>query len=106
MNVGLTERHGLGDEMVCVFSRKVPEPLDFSTQFKKCLEFLKTHSSTIRDAERLNLYVTGLTPLLTSFLQAWAYQPTRGLNRLDNVSLVLMHYDKENDDWVSQGWES
>lgn len=49
--------------------------------------------------DELRLYITGFTPALTAFIIEW--------NKLEpECELILMHYDNQTGDYVSQNYEA
>ena len=52
--------------------------------------------------EFLNLYITGLTPLLTSFLKKWVERQDE--LEMHHAKLVLWHWDRESESYVRQPW--
>ncbi len=51
---------------------------------------------------RFNLYVTGLSPLLTSFLKVWTERQEE--LEMGYADLVLWHWDTETEQYVPQKW--
>jgi len=84
-----------------IFEGQVANPLDFLSHLKHSTEYLQSVKNDSLDA--LVLYVTGLTPVLTSFLQVW-----EGLNFVvrdeggNPPQLILMHYDRDSESYVPQ----
>ena len=52
--------------------------------------------SRIMRTVHIMLFVTGLTPVLASFLSVWVQ------NASQNDKLTLMHYDRDEGDYVGQ----
>ena len=104
MKVGLTKRHMPDEIQDFVFGDRIKNPMDFAGHRNVVEEWLATHWNTLQEAERLNLYVTGLTPLLVAFLEGWVSMKDTDWYVFANVSLVLMHWDKEKDKYVEQKW--
>ena len=105
MKVGLTKRHMPDEIQDFVFGDIIENPMDFAGHRIVVEDWLVTHWDTLREAERLNLYVTGLTPLLVAFLEGWVRMSNSTTPPIfGHVSLVLMHWDKEKDKYVEQKW--
>ena len=82
-----------------IFPAVVENPMDF--------EMLNTHSrnyirEVIKNANgepiHIMLFVTGLTPVLTSFLSMWVHES----NKDAEDKLTLMHFDRDEGDYVGQ----
>ena len=78
-----------------IFPSEVEDPLDFDS-FQTVVS--KWNNSRLPDVEKLHLYVTGLTPLLTAFLSDWARL------KFSKKKLVLMHYNRETEKYVEEIW--
>jgi len=79
----------------------VANPLDFLSHIKRSTEFLQNVKHEATDA--LVLYVTGLTPVLTSFLQVWEWTQEVVRDEGGNPpQLILMHYDRDSESYVPQ----
>jgi phosphatidate phosphatase PAH1 len=79
----------------------VESPLDFLGHIKHTTDFLTSVKGDYTDA--LVLYVTGLTPVLTSFLQVWDWTQNLIEDEGGNPSqLILMHYDRDSGSYVPQ----
>ena len=116
MNVGLCEgRHVVktneGEEMDCYLFDVVDSPTATDEHEKVCREFISSiifSRSSLRiihdysDYEDINLYITGLTPLLTSFLKCWVENQER--LEMTVGALVLWHWDTEAKQYIPQKW--
>jgi hypothetical protein len=49
-----------------------------------------------KDIQFINLYVTGLTPVLTAFLKVWFETPAWG------IGLTLYHFNRDTGDYEAQ----
>ena len=100
-----------GKDMDFYLFDEVDKPIATDEHEKVCCElinnFLYSRTSLriiddYNDYEEFNLYITGLTPLLTSFLKCWvARMPTGPLGA---GSLVLWHWDTEAEQYIPQKW--
>ena len=111
MNIGLCSgRHVVnsneGEEMDhYLFSAPVQHPTHVDIIEKVCRDFIDT---VILDSrEDINLYITGLTPLLSSFLKCWVEQQER--LEMGHGDLILWHWDigeglGETAQYVPQKW--
>ena len=128
MNVGLCEgRHVMktneGEEMdYYLFGLSderhryvVDSPTATDKHEKVCNRFIyaelggKKHGFKARLIDRhmvchddFNLYITGLTPLLTSFLKCWVENQER--LEMTVGDLVLWHWDTEAKQYIPQKW--
>tara|TARA_R100000152_G_C6782047_1_gene218134 strand:- start:5991 stop:6323 length:333 start_codon:yes stop_codon:yes gene_type:complete len=106
MNVGLCEgRHVVktneGEEMDCYLFDVVDWPTATDEHEKVCNRFI--YGELIyRCREDCNLYITGLTPLLTSFLKCWVNNQER--LEMTCGDLVLWHWDTEAKQYIPQKW--
>jgi len=103
LHVGLIKgRHPLPVDGY-VWSSMVEDPLDFDTLESEAQNWIADVVKYDLDNQIINniyLYVTGLTPCTISFLKAWEQ---KGYTLADN--LVLMHHDRETDNYVEQQWK-
>ncbi len=84
-----------------IFEGQVANPLDFLSHIKRSTEYLQAVKTDATDA--LVLYVTGLTPVLTSFLQVWEWTQEVVREQGNNPpQLILMHYDRDSESYVPQ----
>jgi len=100
LKIGLTERHEMhtndGEPIVeFLFPKDVDHVHNYDAHFERVLQFLNAR----KDSELTNvwLFVTGLTPLLTSTIKAmkfynWNLVGNARLNRAIDT-LTLWHYD-------------
>jgi len=100
-NVALCDaRHPIPDVTDSVFPQVVENPLDFTGHERTVRAWLHKHDAFIHEVHerslknRVNLYVTGLTPCLVAFLQVWT----------NELELYLMHWDRETDEYVECFW--
>ena len=82
-----------------VYPAEVDKPLDFEGHRKMAFDFMQ--GCILRDEHtKVYLYVTGLSSLLTSFLKVWI-----GNDELyKQVPLVLMHYDRDIEQYKEEYW--
>ena len=120
MNIGLCSgRHVVktndGEEMdYYLFQNPVANPTATDVHEKVCRDFIQKHITgdlswfSVRrlvkrsDDRRGNLFITGLTPLLTSFLKSWVEQQER--LEMTCGDLVLWHWDTDSEQYVPQKW--
>ena len=113
MNIGLCDgRHDVltndGDEMdYYLFQSPVLDPTATDVHEKACRDFIQKHitgdlSWKRSDDRRVNVYITGLTPLLTSFLKSWVEQQER--LEMTCGDLVLWHWDTQTQQYLPQRW--
>lgn len=109
MNVGLCEgRHVVktneGEEMDYYLFDVVDSPTDTDKHEKVCNRFIYAERNWLYGTgkHRLNLYITGLTPLLTSFLKCWVENQER--LEMTVGDLVLWHWDTEAKQYIPQKW--
>ena len=112
MNIGLCSgRHAMktncGNKMdYYLFHNPVEDPTNVDVHEKTCRDFINTFllgaSGGDSHYENFNLYVTGLTPLLTSFLKSWVEQQER--LEMTCGDLVLWHWDTDSEQYVPQKW--
>jgi len=78
-----------------IFNAPIEDPLNF--------EALETTSNGFIDnmeiLTEVKLYITGLTPALTSFLIRWSKRMSHA-----PVSLTLMHYNRDTGGYEPQKW--
>ncbi len=99
VNAGLCGgRHPMPQVTTYVFPTQVEDPLDFSDHQFACENFI----SALVDGTTLNLYVTGLSSLLSVFLSVWGRlyreQFAAGSN---TMTLHLFHYNRETEEYES-----
>jgi len=113
MNIGLCSgRHDMktncGNEMdYYLFQSPVEDPTNVDVHEKVCREFIKNHItgdlSWKRSSDRrVSVYITGLTPLLTSFLKVWVENQER--LEMTCGDLVLWHWDSKDGQYLPQKW--
>ena len=109
MNVGLCKgRHVMKtnerEEMDCYLFTTVDKPTATDEHEKVCREFITNflYYDSMGDYEDINLYITGLTPLLTSFLKCWVERQEH--LEMGAGSLVLWHWDTEVKQYIPQRW--
>ena len=99
-------RHEINDEngepiTQFIFEGNVKKPLDFLGHIQHTTDFLTSVQGDYTAA--MVLYVTGLTPVLTSFLQVWDWTQNLIEDEGGNPSqLILMHYDRDSGSYVPQ----
>ncbi len=104
MNIGLCSgRHRLrtneGEAMdFHAFHAPVDDPTNVDAHEKVCHDFIYRFTDAIGPTP-INLYITGLSPLLTSFLKQWALS-----SQTPYYDLVLWHWDREAEQYVPQKW--
>ena len=117
MNIGLCSgRHDMntndGEKMdYYLFDNPVDSPTATDEHEKVCRDFIKLliknrvyeeKNKPFIVYEDINLYITGLTPLLTSFLKCWVdYQEHL---EMTCGNLVLWHWDTEVKQYIPQKW--
>ena len=112
MNVGLCSgRHVMktneGEEMAMFVFDVVDSPTAIDVHEKVCRDFIKSMFvyegwKGRPEYESVDLYITGLTPLLTSFLKCWLEQQER--IEMSAINLVLWHWDTEAKQYIPQKW--
>ena len=89
-------KNNMGDEVDEFIFEDIENPLDFDVLEGQASDFLhEIHE--VREIELLKLYITGLTPALTSFLalaQTWTGK------------ITLMHYNRDTDRYVPQYYQN
>ena len=103
LNVALCDaRHPIPGVTDSVFPQVVEKPLDFTNNEKVAYDWMRNHMDFIKEKHdrevpnRVNLYVTGLTPCLIAFLQEWGHSWP--------CELYLMHWDRETGEYVEDFW--
>lgn len=88
MRVALcASRYPIPDVDDSIFPRVVENPLDFDAHIKHVEAWIDENVQfLLEDSSKLYIYVTGLTPVLTAFLQTYDLYPL-------NARVSLMHYD-------------
>lgn len=90
--------------------QKIENPMDFETLEKQAQEWIHNQDMYNDGSHPLmvgsvNLYVTGLTVALTSFLNAWEYTVgTLEFEGLKRPQLKLLHYNRDTDTYEPQNW--
>ena len=89
-----------------VFPAEVDDPLSFDKFRETMYKFNHAHKWFLNDDDAgsihtVHLYVTGLTPLLTSFLWVWIHDSNYGWNK---APLVLLHYDRDTGQYKEEYW--
>ena len=79
-----------------VFPAAVDDPLAFDEFRETVYNFMKM----VGEQDRVYLYVTGLSTLLTSFLWVWIHDSFKW----NKVTLVLMHYDRDTEQYKEEYW--
>ena len=100
MRVALcASRHQIDENIeMSIFPQVVENPLDFDAHTKHVEAWIDGNVQfLIEDSSKLYIYVTGLTPVLTTFLQTYDLYPL-------NARVSLMHYNRETNDYVEQEW--
>jgi|TARA_R110000751_G_scaffold100335_6_gene194288 hypothetical protein len=76
-----------------LFPMMVENPMDFSAHYNTAFEFI----SNLPEEAKVELYVTGFTPVLTSFLSAWVQvNDQRRRAGSSTRPLTLYHYNRES----------
>ena len=84
-----------------VFPAEGDDPLAFDEFRGRVHDVLKyTQYGSTELYDKVYLYVTGLTPLLTSFLWVWIHDSLLW----NKVPLVLMHYDRDTGQYKEEYW--
>jgi len=102
----------VGEDMdLFVFPAEVDDPLSFDKfreiMYKFSQKYINDDDNTLDNyyedgnLHKVYLYVTGLTPLLTSFLWVWIHDNDYGYSK---VPLVLMHYDRDTGQYKEEYW--
>ena len=76
-----------------IFTSPVNALFDFDSHRRIAAQFLEEMNQDDIYC-RVHLYVTGLTPLLTAFLDMWE----------EHHDLILMHYDRESNTYKEEVW--
>ena len=82
-----------------VYPAEVDKPLDFEAHRKMAFDFMQGCIDP-EVTNRVYLYVTGLSSLLTSFLKVWIGND----DLYKQIPLVLMHYDRETEQYKEEYW--
>ena len=75
-----------------IFDEPIEDPLDF-----EALETISKEFTSTVERRDVKLYITGLTPALTSFLRAWRKTPPFKIGLL-----TLMHYNRDTGGYEPQ----
>ena len=86
-----------------VYPAEVDKPLDFEAHRKMAFDFMQGCIDP-EATDRVYLYVTGLSSLLTSFLKVWIGNDDLWDEHVGGVVLVLMHYDRETEQYKEEYW--
>tara|TARA_R100001015_G_C4609822_1_gene165120 strand:+ start:354 stop:674 length:321 start_codon:yes stop_codon:yes gene_type:complete len=78
-----------------IFDEPIENPLDFEALETTSREFI----SRMELVNVVKLYITGLTPALTSFLLTW-----RKRMSFAPVRLIMMHYNRDTGGYEPQEW--
>ncbi|MHA1288263.1 MAG: hypothetical protein ACTSPB_12740 [Candidatus Thorarchaeota archaeon] len=86
--------------------QQIENPMDFQGLEKDAKEWLKTQDLWRNgDTPTINLYVTGLTVALTSFLNAWeSAVGTMEFEGMKRPYLKLLHYNRDTQTYEPQTW--
>ena len=86
--------------------QKIDDPMDFQGLENHAKEWLKTQDLWQNgDTPTVNLYVTGLTVALTSFLNAWeSTVGTMDFEGLKRPYLKLLHDNRDTNTYEPQVW--
>tara|TARA_R100000900_G_scaffold51929_2_gene41493 strand:- start:377 stop:697 length:321 start_codon:yes stop_codon:yes gene_type:complete len=91
-------RHDIPNVNHFLFPAVVESPLDFASHYNESMDFI----SRLPDDAHLHLYITGLTPVLTSFLSAWVQRnDERRRAGSHTIPLTLYHYNRDTNDYDS-----
>tara|TARA_R100000152_G_C6767589_1_gene192848 strand:+ start:1427 stop:1798 length:372 start_codon:yes stop_codon:yes gene_type:complete len=96
-----------------LFHSPVEDPTNVDAHEKVCRDFIRDNimwnklrenleNPSFDDDGDINLYVTGLSPLLTSFLKCWVENQER--LEMTVGDLVLWHWDTETEQYIPQKW--
>ncbi len=82
-----------------IFPSVVENPMDFEALNRQSVNYI-LNAIKLRNGEsvHIRLYITGLTPVLTSFLSMWVQEC---LDKADD-KLTLMHYNRDTGLYVAQ----
>ena len=86
-----------------IFPEVVEEPLNFAAHEKHASEWIDEHSEflleecTPNSCNALYIYITGLTPVLLSFIQVYDTYPLA-------AEMYFMHYNRETGAYEEQRW--
>lgn len=78
-----------------IFDEPIEDPLDFAALENTSNYFI----DNLEMCNDIKLYITGLTPALTSFLIRWSKRMSHS-----GVSLTLMHYNRDTGGYEPQKW--
>jgi len=86
--------------------QQIENLMDFQGLEKDAKEWLKTQDLWRNgDTPTINLYVTGLTVALTSFLNAWeSAVGTMEFEGMKRPYLKLLHYNRDTQTYEPQTW--
>jgi hypothetical protein len=97
--VSLTSRHEIISVLTkepiteSVFGDTVENPMDFKSMEKSAYHFL--HECVWAGVKKINLYITGLTPATTSFLNSY-------IRASFPIEISLYHFDRESSSYLEQ----
>jgi len=81
-----------------IFPEVVKEPLNFAAHEKHTREWIDEHSEfLLKEGNRLRIYITGLTPVLLSFIQVYDTYPLE-------AEVYFMHYNRDTTAYEEQRW--
>jgi len=83
----------------------VEQPTATDILERVCRGFIRDYMEDFKGIlahRRFNLYVTGLSPALTSFLKLWTQRQEE--LEMGYADLVLWHWDTETEQYVPQKW--
>ena len=82
-----------------IFPHTVKNPLDFDAHNEHVDAWINENAHfLIESSNKLYIYVTGLTPVLTAFLHYY------DIHMPESAMVFLMHYNRDTKDYVEQRW--
>ena len=82
-----------------IFPQVVENPLDFDAHNKHVDAWINENVDfLIQPSNKLYIYVTGLTPVLTAFLHYY------DIHMPESAMVSLMHYNRDTKNYVEQRW--
>ena len=82
---------------------QITNPMEFEQLELTAKEWLSRID--LRDVKQVNVYITGLTVALTSFLNAWeAVCNELEFETSHRPYLYLLHYDRDTNSYKPQNW--
>tara|TARA_Y100000015_G_C2351780_1_gene70997 strand:- start:241 stop:660 length:420 start_codon:yes stop_codon:yes gene_type:complete len=99
MRVALcASRHPIPDVHDAIFPQVVENPLDFGAHYTHTDAWIDENADfLVVPSNKLYIYVTGLTPVLTSFLLMYETYPLE-------ARVSLMHYNRDTKKYEEQEW--